>query len=203
MRWVAISLIVGGFCGCSSALGPDDKLPKTLTSRIPLGYHVASYRSSDFNGDGSKDFVLIAVSHLEKEESSLSSDEPPKRLVMVYFAKRSGNDVGFELVAQNESVALPANGGGASAPCDPLFDEGDGLAVKDVYFTVENQVACGAHWTDFITFKYSPNVNAMVFYSRISETSGLIDKTGEFGVIHRNVEKAGAKVLLLQDYRAF
>jgi hypothetical protein len=100
-------------------------------------------------------------------------------------------------------VALPANGAGAAAPCDPLFDEGDGLTVKDVYFTVENQVACGAHWSDFITFKYSPSVKAMVFYNRISESSGLIDKTGALGAISKKVEKAGTKVLLLQDYKAF
>jgi hypothetical protein len=203
MRWVALSLIVGSFFGCSSAADPDTGLPKALTSLIPCGYQVASFRSTDFNGDGLEDFVVIAVSNKEKEARALLSNESPRRLVFVYFKKHSGTDFDFELVAQNDTVALPANGGGAAAPCDPLFDEGDGLTVKGVYFTVENQVSCGAHWTDFITFKYSASIKTMVFYNRTSEVSGPIDKTGDFGVISRKVEKEGAAVQLLQNYRAF
>lgn len=46
---------------------------------------------------------------------------------------------------------------------------GDGITVKGSYFTVENEVACGAHWTNYITFKYSEPLKNVVFHKRIYE----------------------------------
>ena len=203
MKLITLFLALSILTGCSETNSSVDALPETLAKRIPKGYQSAAFRSMDFNGDGVKDFVVIATSMKEKESTALTGQDSPKRLVLVYFGTRAANELSYQLVAQNDSVALPANGGGMAAPCDPLFDQGDGLAVKDAYFTVENQVACGAHWSDFITFKYSASAKGMVFHNRILESSGLSDKTGEFGVTQRKVEKAGTKAVLLQDYKAY
>ncbi len=53
--------------------------------------------------------------------------------------------------------------------CDPFLDSGEGIAIKGGFFTVENGVACGAHWTDYITFKYSETLKTWIFHKRIYE----------------------------------
>lgn len=45
---------------------------------------------------------------------------------------------------------LKADEGGQ---CDPFLDGHAPIATKGRYFTVQNGVACGQHWTDYITFR--------------------------------------------------
>lgn len=45
--------------------------------------------------------------------------------------------------------------------CDPF--EGRTIAVKGAYFTVENGIACGSHWTDYVTFRFDARSNGFVF----------------------------------------
>jgi hypothetical protein len=55
--------------------------------------------------------------------------------------------------------------------CDPFTDSGDsGLAIKDRYFTVQNGVACGAHWTDYITFHYDAKQHDWLFHNEIARS---------------------------------
>jgi hypothetical protein len=58
-------------------------------------------------------------------------------------------------VARNDRVVLRGDQGGQ---CDPFETEGgdDHMAVKGRYFTIENGVACGQHWTDYVTFRHDP-----------------------------------------------
>lgn len=69
----------------------------------------------------------------------------------------------------------------AGGQCGPFEDGYDGLAVKGRYFTVQNGVAFGAHWTDFITFRYDHERRAWLLDSEIATSSdplnGTLDKT--------------------------
>ncbi len=67
------------------------------------------------------------------------------------------------LVGRNDKVVDTADGAGLRGQgCDP-FEDGH-ISVKGPFFTVENGVACGgAHWTDFITFRFVPEAGGFVF----------------------------------------
>ena len=75
-------------------------------------------------------------------------------------------DKGFVLVGRNDAVVLKADEGGQ---CDPFLDGGGTIAVKGRFFTVENGVACGQHWTDFVTFRLDDRVG-FVFDNERSES---------------------------------
>jgi hypothetical protein len=91
------------------------------------------------------------------------------------------------LSARNDTVVLRVNEGGQ---CDPFEDGYDGLAVKGRYFTVRNGVACGAHWTDFITFRYDAGHRAWLFDSEIFTSSDPLNGTPEkTDVTHANRAK--------------
>ncbi|MGZ5201903.1 MAG: hypothetical protein ACXWC4_19260 [Telluria sp.] len=68
-------------------------------------------------------------------------------------------------MGENEEVAFAAD---QAFQCDPLLDTG-GIATKGAHFTVENDVACGEHWSDFITFKYDKKRRLFFFHKRIVE----------------------------------
>ncbi|TDM09224.1 MAG: hypothetical protein C4K60_07930 [Ideonella sp. MAG2] len=90
--------------------------------------------------------------------------------------------------------------------CDPLLDSG-GLAVRGRYFTIENSLACGQHWTDYITFRYEPTLNRFVFHKRIVETwrlnSSASSNAPALVLSHRRVTDAAQdKPVFLEAYRA-
>jgi hypothetical protein len=74
----------------------------------------------------------------------------------------------FRLFARNDNVVLRADEGGQ---CDP-FDPGDVGAItsKTRWFTVENGVACGQHWTDYVTFRFDARVGGFVFDNEREES---------------------------------
>lgn len=79
---------------------------------------------------------------------------------LVIFELRPNSTWAF--AARNDKVIAPADGAGlAGNGCDP-FEE-HRVVKKGVYFTIENGVACGAHWTDYITFRFEPRAGAFVF----------------------------------------
>lgn len=104
---------------------------------------------------------LLVVAHRPDD----STDKPSLRPLLIFEEQASGQ---YRLSARNDAVVLRANEGGQ---CDPFEDGYDGLAVKGRYFTVQNAVACGAHWTDFITFRYDATRQAWFFDSEIFTSS--------------------------------
>jgi hypothetical protein len=68
----------------------------------------------------------------------------------------------FELKERNDHVVLRTRDGGVAANgCDPFEEKR--IVTKGRYFTVENGVACGAHWTDYVTFRFDPASNGYIF----------------------------------------
>ncbi|CEJ44839.1 Secreted protein [Xanthomonas citri pv. bilvae] len=71
-------------------------------------------------------------------------------LVLVLVANADG---GFVEAVRNTRVIFKADEGGQ---CDPFLDSDQGLVAKGAYFTVQNGLACGQHWTDCITLSLRP-----------------------------------------------
>ena len=118
---------------------------------------------ADFNSDKLTDYVIVLHKE-DEEEISQKTGKAPRRPLLVFMQKP---DRTFELLARNDNIVFAVDGGGQ---CDPFMDSGEeGIAVKGSYFTVQNEVACGAHWTDYITFKYSEQLKDLVFHKRIYE----------------------------------
>lgn len=135
---------------------PDDE----ILSKLPDGYVVAVSKAVDFNDDKVEDRIVVATKVGEEDERPA-----PERWVMVFQGIKGGESF-YEEKARNSNVAYRADEGGQ---CSPSFDN-QGLAVKGKFFTVENSVACGQHWTDFITFRYNAADDAFLFHKRITET---------------------------------
>lgn len=138
-------------------------LPQDITRQIPAGYAVMTSKSSDFNGDGKVDYVVVVRN--KNEAKLLAHGSPaPKRPLLVFIQGVAGK---FSLESRNDEVVFAADAGGQ---CDPFMDGAEGLAAKGSFFTVQNVVACGEHWTDFITFRYSTELGQFVFHKRIFES---------------------------------
>jgi hypothetical protein len=138
-------------------------LPADIARQLPTGYAVMTFKASDFNGDGKVDYVVVVSSKDEKKLLE-RGDRAPRRPLLVYIQGDNGK---FTLNARNDRVVYAADEGGQ---CDPFLDGEEGLAVRGAFFTVQNAVACGDHWTDYLTFKYSPELRHFIFHKRILES---------------------------------
>lgn len=140
MRNTIAILVVMSAAGAIAA----PRLPAGMEAQLPLGYEVlASARVSA--GEPARTFEIIAIGRKNEEERAKSGDAPARPLMI--FERRSGR---FFPVGRNDHVVLKADEG---AQCDPFLDGDATIATKGRYFTVQNGVACGQHWTDYITFR--------------------------------------------------
>jgi hypothetical protein len=137
--------------GASSA-SITASVPAQIKNQLPSGYSIMSSAKGSVGG---RTFFILAL-HSRKEAGSrehLSQDpdRAPKRPLVIY--ERRGQ--AYVLVGRNDNVIDRAGDAGlAGNGCDP-FEDGR-IEIKDPYFTIENGVACGAHWTNFVTFRFDP-----------------------------------------------
>ena len=176
-----------------------DALPQNILSQLPTDFTALTFKSTDINNDKLKDYIVVAHRENEKKLSEQLEDAP-RRPLLVFTQKSDGT---FALSARNDYVVYAVNEGGQ---CDPFLDDGEGLAVKSPFFTIQNGVACGSHWTDYITFKYSPALNDWVFHKRIFESWIMNNDTkpdADALVRETRTVSTGsqAKPILLKDYR--
>ena len=134
-------------------------LPPAIVSQIPAGYII---RTSSMAAIGGQTFYFVAL-RSKKELAGIAylgaPDSAPARPLLIYERNGAG---AFLLVGRNDEVIDRAGDGGvAGNGCDPF--EGGRIAVKGGYFTVENAIACGAHWTDFVTFRFDRQAGVYVF----------------------------------------
>jgi hypothetical protein len=141
-------------------------VPAVVMQQLPKNHHVLAFQSSDFNGDGRRDFVVV-VGRDDEKRSPGATEPAPQRPLMVFL---QGEREDFALSARNDKIVYTADQGGQ---CDPFLDGSEKLAAKGEFFTVQNGVACGQHWTDYITFKYSTELGQFVFHKRIFESQEL------------------------------
>ncbi len=173
-----------------------EELPTALRQLFPVSYVVMTYAMADLNGDGNTDYVVVLRSKLE--DALLKKGQPAPRRPLLVFLHGAANT--FKLVGRNDKVVFAADEGGQ---CDPFLDGEEGLAVKASYFTVQNSVACGQHWTDYFTFRYSQEQRGIVFHKRISESWVMnASATGDALVLdgRKVVSAKKNKPVLLGDY---
>jgi hypothetical protein len=140
-----------------------------IVAQLPAGYEPMVFSSGPRIEGGRRSLLVVA------HRSDDAPNSPSQRPLLIFEEQASGE---YRLSARNDTVVLRADEGGQ---CDPFEDGYDGLAIKGRYFTVQNGVACGTHWTDFITFRYDTERRAWLFDSEIFTTSdplnGTPDKT--------------------------
>lgn len=158
-----------------------------------------TFLAADLNNDKKPDYLVVAHK-ADEEQIAKQTETAPRRPLLVFIQNTDGS---YRLAARNDVVVYAINEGGQ---CDPFMDGEDGLAIKGAYFTVQNGVACGQHWTDFITFKYSPTLNNWVFHKRIFENwvmNPSMDENAEALILgsHKVFSGKREQPVLLQDYR--
>ncbi|WP_205926491.1 hypothetical protein [Rhizobium sp. P28RR-XV] len=126
-----------------------------IVRQLPAGYHaIANARLAA--GKPLRSFEIIVLSRDDEDGLASGSNGAPARPLIV-FENRDGQ---FVSAGRNDHVVMKADEGGQ---CDPFLDGGATIAVKGRYFTVENGVACGQHWTDYITFRLDDLSGGFVF----------------------------------------
>lgn len=146
--------ILAIFASLSSAAAASAALPAGVIRQLPTGYavigsaHVAA-------GQPVRSFEIVALGRKDEDSLAKTRDAPARPLIIF---ERRGRD--FMAVARNDHIVMKADEGGQ---CDPFLDGGGTIAVKGRYFTVQNGVACGQHWTDYITFRLDDRAGGFVF----------------------------------------
>jgi hypothetical protein len=133
-------------------------LPNEIVRQLPPGYAVLASTRAPVEG-GHLFYVVALGSTRERTGFPNASDRAPARPLLV-FERRSDGDYG--LAGRNDEVVLRADDAGlAGNGCDP-FEDGH-IVAKGPYLTVENGVSCGAHWTDYVTFRFDPQLRSYAF----------------------------------------
>ncbi|WP_241290501.1 hypothetical protein [Burkholderia stabilis] len=143
-----------------------DTLPKPIAAQLPPGYQPLLAQAGPDLGDGRHSFLVVVHRAVDTRE------QPSPRPLLIYEEQA---DHAFRLAARNDQVVLRANEGGQCDPFDPEDAADNGLSVKGRYFTVQNFVACGQHWTDYVTFRYDPRTHGWVFSNQIVTESFPLD----------------------------
>jgi hypothetical protein len=170
-----------------STLCEAESLPNAISKQLPFGYVVLKYVIADFNQDGKNDY-LIVVHRANEEKISAQGVSAPRRPLLVFLQNLNG---GFDLLARNDKVVYAVDEGGQ---CDPFLDDENGVVAKGIFFTVQNSVACGNHWTDYITFKYSSDRHGFVFHKRIYENWVMNDSpNADAFVLGKRIVSSGKK----------
>ncbi|ALM86813.1 hypothetical protein ASB57_07250 [Bordetella sp. N] len=164
-------------------------LPVSITKQLPRGMTVlAAEKAGDLDGDGKTDYLIILAQ--PREADYRQTEKPaPARPMFIFLGQADGS---FKLQSRNDEVVFRADQGGQ---CDPITDNDAPFATKGRYFTVQNGVSCGSHWTDYITFRYDAKLRDFIFSSRISETWKLNDKPKGDALVKESqqVERANPK----------
>ena len=138
---------------------PAHALPPAIGPLLPAHYHVLS--SADLRPTPRLRFHIVALARDDEPKRGEAASAPSRPLLIL-------EDLGgrARLVGRNVRVVMRADEGGQ---CDPFTDADQPIAAKGRYFTVENGVACGAHWTDYITFRFDNAAGGFVFDNERSE----------------------------------
>lgn len=148
-------LIAGG----GTAAAPS--LPAGISSQVPPGYAVLGHASVTA-GKPIRHFEIVALGRRDEDARSKAGDAPVRPLMV--FETHGPR---FARVGRNDDVVLRADEGGQ---CDPFLDGDATIATKGRYFTVQNGVACGEHWTDYVTFRLDDRAGGFVFDNERTES---------------------------------
>ncbi|WP_321802509.1 hypothetical protein [Burkholderia sp. BCC1993] len=156
-------------------------LPPSVATQLPSGYQPFVAQEGPDLGSGRRSFLVVV--HREADTRTQPSPRP-----LLIFEEQP--DRAYRLAARNDHVVLRANEGGQCDPFDPEDAADSGLAVTGRYFTVQNFVACGQHWSDYVTFRYDPRTRGWLFSSEVyTESFPLDDKPDEVTVTRADAHR--------------
>ncbi|WP_293991155.1 hypothetical protein [Sphingomonas sp.] len=159
-----LAVLLGLITAAASATAsPAEKLPAAVSRELPAGYTVLAFASA--RPDPRHLFYVVALA--AHGETIPDNGRAPDRPLLI-FQQRSGG--GYAVVGRNDGVVLRADQGGQ---CDP-FEDGS-ITANGAYVTVENGVACGSHWTDYITFRFDPRAGYVFSTERLQSWSSNPD----------------------------
>ncbi|RQZ07437.1 hypothetical protein DIE15_34050 [Burkholderia sp. Bp9031] len=141
-------------------------LPPSIAAQLPAGYRPFVAQPGPPLGNGLHSLLVVV------HRATDTREQPSPRPLLVYEEQA---DHTYRLAARNDGVVLRANDALQCDPFDPQDAADGGIAVKGRYFTVQNDVACGQHWSDYVTFRYDPRTQGWVFSSRIYTESFPLD----------------------------
>lgn len=181
-------------------------LPEGIIKQLPKEYSVLSYRGGELDDDKRIDFLVVLRRSDEKprdvdDESIDETFSAPARPLLLFLQNKDGS---YSLVRRNDHVVFKID---ESGQCDPFEDGVEGLAINKHYFTFQNNVACGQHWSDYITFRYDPKLRDWVFHKRVFEdwVINYGKDSNELALVlgTQRVDKGkGKQPVLFEDYRA-
>ena len=140
--------------------GRDDGLPDAIGRQLPAGYVVLETVRGRLTGGVRDDYVVALARPGDVPDNPVGSGPGDGAAAAGIRALRDGS---YALAGRNDALVMRHDQGGQ---CDP-FDPEQGLVMKGVFVTVQNEVACGAHWSDYITFRYDRARGALLFDSDI------------------------------------
>ncbi|SAJ63384.1 hypothetical protein [Burkholderia multivorans] len=143
-----------------------DDLPPAIAAQLPPGYEPMIVREGPALGNGLRSFLVVVHRAVDTRA------QPSPRPLLIYEERP---DHGYRLAARNDSVVLRANDAPQCDPFDPEDVADHWLAVKGRYFTVQNEVACGQHWSDYVTFRYDARTHGWLFANRVDTESFPVD----------------------------
>lgn len=146
--------------GTTAAASPT---PAEIARMTPKGYRVLA-SANGVAGMPGRAFEIVALGRTDEAADKMPAAASARPLII--FEKRGGH---FVQVGRNDRVVLKADDGGQ---CDPFLDGDRPIKMKGRFFTVENSVACGQHWTDFITFRLDDRLG-FVFDNERTESWSL------------------------------
>ncbi len=175
-------------------------LPKDILIQLPKNYEVMTFLGGELNDDKFTDYLVVA--HIKNEETIYKkTGESSPRPLFIFIQNQNKT---FSIAKKNNDVVFTIDQGGQ---CDPFEDGMEGLVIKNHYFTVQNSVACGAHWNDFITFKYDIKLKNWLFHTRTFQSFNFADSGdgyGEFVENKPNITKANPKKsIAFEAYKPF
>jgi len=182
----------------AQTLAAVSTLPPDIRAQLPPGHEVLSTATGQLDDQPGDDFLVVVA---RRNEAALAAKSAaPARPLLLFTRNPDGS---HRLAGRNDHVVLKIDEGGQ---CDPFEDGDDGLVIKDRYFTVQNGVACGQHWTWYVTFRYAPNLHDWVFHKAISESWVMNPSSDPHAeaLIRGGGSVKSAKnrpVLLFRDYR--
>lgn len=134
-------------------------LPAGIVAKLPRGFEVMYAASGELDDSGRPGYLVAMDRHIDTEEN------PSPRILLIFTQNA---DHTFRLAARNDHVILRADEGGQ---CDPFLEaQSEGLVIKKRYFTVQHAVACGDHWTYYITFHWNKARRTWLFHKAIGES---------------------------------
>lgn len=136
------------------------RLPTEIARQLPSGYAVLAHVHVEA-GKPIRNFEIIALGRKDEGDRAKTRDAPARPLLV--FERKAAR---FVVLGRNDHVVFKVDDGGQ---CDPFLDGDATIAVKGRYFTVQNGVSCGHHWTDYITFRLDDHAGNFVFDNERAE----------------------------------